>query len=863
VRLLERQDQLTEIERRLREARAGSGKLVLIAGEAGVGKSSLVERFVAEHARDIRALWGACDALATPRALGPVQEVAAQLPSLASSIARADESRDPLFRALLAELARPERASIVVLEDLHWADEATVDFFRFIGRRIQRTSALFIATYRDDELSMTHPVRLALGELTGDHVIRLHLAPLSRAAVEELAKESGRDAALLYQVTGGNPFFVREALASPGEQVPETVRDAVIARLVRCSAATRELAELVSMSPGKTEAWVIESILGPRQAAVDEGIARGLLLMYGEALGFRHELGRLAVHSTLAPEHARTMHQRVFQALVEHGADLTQLVHHAALANNAGAVLEYAPLAGKAASRLGAHREAAAHFGTALRYGVSLPSAIQAELFELHARECSLANQTSAAIASGTQAVALWRQVGNVEAQSRVLNLLSQEYRTVGAKERADESVANAIALLEPFPPSANLAMAYSTRSLLATHRGWDQEALDFGRRALALAREFGDHATESHALCNIGAALLGTGDLSGYEPLEHSLALALDHNLEELAARAYRTLAFYAALVHDFARAERLFREGVIYCEERGIFLHSAYMRTFYTPVELERGHWTEAAHMATELLHSTDLKGVQRVPAMATLAQVRVRRGDPGADELLDEAFALALPTGELNRIGRITATRAEQAWYHGDLERTAREAAIGLDQVRGHTAPWIKGELLFWQSRAQGVGSIPDDIAEPYRLMIAGEWLAASSAWERIGMPYERALALAEGPEEALRESLTILEQLGAGPLTAIVRQRLRVLGARGIPRGPRASTRENPAGLTSREVQVLTLLVHGHTNAELAHRMHVSTKTVEHHVSSILEKLEVHSRTEAVAAAFGLGIVKARA
>ena len=144
-----------------------------------------------------------------------------------------------------------------------------------------------------------------------------------------------------------------------------------------------------------------------------------------------------------------------------------------------------------------------------------------------------------------------------------------------------------------------------------------------------------------------------------------------------------------------------------------------------------------------------------------------------------------------------------------------------------------------------------------------MIAGDWEGAAAAWKQVRMPYERALALADGPEEALRESLTILEQLGAGPLAAIVRQRLRGLGVRGIPSGPRASTRENPAGLTSREVQVLTLLVHGHTNTELAHRMHVSTKTVEHHISSILEKLEVHSRTEAVAAAFGLGIVKAGA
>ena len=141
-----------------------------------------------------------------------------------------------------------------------------------------------------------------------------------------------------------------------------------------------------------------------------------------------------------------------------------------------------------------------------------------------------------------------------------------------------------------------------------------------------------------------------------------------------------------------------------------------------------------------------------------------------------------------------------------------------------------------------------------------MIDGDWERAAAAWQLLGAPYERALALAQGPEEALRESLVILEQLGAGPLAAIVRQRLRELGVRGIPRGPRESTRKNPAGLTSREVQVLRLLVRGHTNSELAHRLHISAKTVDHHVSSILDKLEVRSRTEAVAAAFGLGILK---
>src|SRR5450631_1342985 len=313
MQLLERQEQLDTLTRSFAEARAGTGKLILITGEAGLGKSSLVEQFVAESKRHARVLWGACDALDTPRALGPVHEIAAQTSIFDGHATLPNESRDWLFGSLFAQLVPPQRTSVVVLEDVHWADESTLDFFRFVGRRIQRTAALFIATYRDEELSPIHPVRLALGELTGRHVVRMRLAPLSVGAVGELAKNSGRDAAQLHQITGGNPFFVSEALACPCDSVPETVRDAVLARLMRCSPPARELAEIVSMSPGKTEAWLIESLMGAHGSAVDEGVTRGLLATHGNAVSFRHELARLAVGSTIAAEQARALHGRVFE----------------------------------------------------------------------------------------------------------------------------------------------------------------------------------------------------------------------------------------------------------------------------------------------------------------------------------------------------------------------------------------------------------------------------------------------------------------------------------------------------------------------------------------------------------------------
>jgi DNA-binding CsgD family transcriptional regulator/tetratricopeptide (TPR) repeat protein len=862
MRLLERQEQFETLTRCLGEARAGSGKLVLIAGEAGRGKSSLVEQFVTQHGDEVCTLWGACDALATPRALGPVHEIAMQTQLCADLRLHAEDARDWLFPGLMAEIARSERVCVVVLEDMHWADEATLDFLRFVGRRIQRSSALLFATYRDDELSAAHPLRLALGELTGQHVVRMRLAPLSLAAVTELARDSALDAARVHRITGGNPFFVRELLTNPGESVPETVRDAVVARLMRCTAPVRALAELVAMSPGKIAAALVDSVVGEWRAAADEAVSRGLLLIQNDAVGFRHELARLAVHSTVPAERARAMHDRLLQALVEQGADVTELVHHATLANNAAAVLKYAPVAGTEAARLGAHREAAAHFSAALRYRSSLAAALQAELLELHAEECSLTNQTAKAIASATAALELWRNAGNIEGQARVASFLAPEYRMAGNKARADECIASAISLLEPLPHSANLALAYRTRSRLASNRGQDQEAVAYGQRALQLAREFGDRSTESLAQNYIGAALLIAGDLSGYEPLERSLSLALENDLQECAGRAYCNFVFCATLGHDFVRAERYLREGLAYCEQRSLFSSVAYLRAYGSRLALERGDWADAVGTAAELLQNAELMPVQRIPALVTLGLVHARRGDPGVDELLNEAFELALPMGEPERVGRVTAARAEHAWYRDDLERVAHEAATGLEHLGALRFPWTKGELLWWQSRLQLVAPIPDDIAQPYRLMLAGDWSAAAAAWEKIGMPYDQALALADGSEQAQRDALAILDRLGAGPLAAIVRRRLRERGVRGVPRGPNETTRTNPAGLTAKETEVLALLALGCSNAQLARRLHRSTKTIDHHVSAILEKLGVHSRAEAVAAAYALGIVGTR-
>jgi len=554
------------------------------------------------------------------------------------------------------------------------------------------------------------------------------------------------------------------------------------------------------------------------------------------------------------------LHQSILQNLIQHNADLSQIVHHAILAEEVKALLEYAPRAARQAAVAGAHREAAAHLATAIRHSDALSAPERARLFELHATECDLTNQVSASLESATRALAIWREQADITAQARTLLMIGMQQWKSGQKAHADPPVAEAIALLETLPPSRELAMAYSARSQRAMTANQIQDAMEFGQRALGLATQFGDHGVRAHALNNIGSVLVGMDRQAGIAKLEESLAVSLQHNLHVHAGRAYANLVSLCVSQHIHSVAARYVQEGLEYCEVHEVNDCLSYIRAYAAHFELNSGRWDEAARLAGRVIEQHELAIAQRLPAMVVLGLVRARRGDPGVDPLLDEALHLARPTGELQRIGRVACAGAEAAWYRGDLGRVARQAAIGLEAAAGGRAPWILGELAFWGRRADPTLTVASDIAEPYALIIDGDWAGAAAAWKQIDMPYEQALALADGPEEALRESLEILEQFGAGPLAAIVRQRLRELGVRGIPRGPRSSTRQNPAGLTAREIQVLALLVGGHTNTELAHRLHVSARTIDRHVSSILEKLEVRSRTEAVAAAFGLGIIK---
>jgi len=414
MKLLERDSFLHQLELTLQEAMAGQGRVVLVSGEAGIGKTSLVDHFTQAHRDSIRVLWGACDSLFTPRPLGPLLDIALQLEGELPALLHSGANQLAIFSACLVEMQ--QSPSIVVFEDIHWADEATLDLIKFLGRRIQLTKSLLILNYRDDELSARHPLRLVLGDLPRSATLRLALSPLSQASVLELARATKQDeqADDLYTTTGGNPFFVTEVLESGGASLPSTVRDAVLARAARLSPEAREVLEAASVVPGRIETQLLKSILSLSVVAIEECIERGMLRTDGNSLSFRHELARRALEDSLSPSRQQASHQRVLKALRERGEDrvqLSRLVHHATFAGDGEAVLRFAPQEARRSATVGAHLEAAEYYQTALRYSDQLDLAEHAQLLENRAYECYVTSQISEAIQARTEALDIWRQI--------------------------------------------------------------------------------------------------------------------------------------------------------------------------------------------------------------------------------------------------------------------------------------------------------------------------------------------------------------------------------------------------------------------------------------------------------------------
>jgi len=852
MELLERETALARLGQWRVEAASGSGRLVFLAGEAGVGKTALLRQIATATADPV--LWGACDPLSLPRPLGPLLDIAPAVGGELERALRTDAKRDRVFHALWQVLEHADTPQTLVLEDVHWADEATLDLLRFLGRRLRAAPVLLIASYRDDEVGPGHPLALAMGDLaTSDCVRRVTLSPLTENAVRALvaAQQSDIDAAELHRVTGGNPFFVTEILDAGGHGLPATVRDAVLARAARLTTDARPALDAVAVLGPRNDAALVAAQAGQEAAqALDACIQAGVLRTEGNALAFRHELARAAILDAMPPIAHRAAHARALAARIARGAtpdDWADLAHHAEAAGDAAAVLEHAPAAARRAAALRSHRESAAQYERALRFAAALPPATRAQLLEARAYECYLTNAIPAALAAREQALAIWRDLGNQVKTGENLRWMSRLAWFAGQRERAHTDAEAAFAALAPAGDPLQLAWAETNMAQIQMLDGEYAAAIEWGERALVHA----DTEIQAHALNNIGTArLLLDADPRGWSELERAFEIARTAGMEEHVARACTNLASAAVQLRDHERADRWLDIGIGYCAEHDLDAWRLYMLGWRAQFHLHRGRFDAAVQDAAVVLRHPNVSAISVVHPLVVVGLVRARRGDPDAWAPLGEAAHHANATGELQRIGPTQAARAEAAWLAGEPERTLHEAHDAFTLALTKRDAWLAGELGAWCRRAGAAVEIPDWVARPYQAQATGDWRGAAALWRELGCPYDEALALADSDDDAgLQEALARFESLHARPAAVWIARRLRERGARGVARGPRASTRAHPAGLTAREVEVLRLVAQGLRDHEIAARLFVAPKTVGHHVSSILQRLGVRTRTEA--------------
>jgi DNA-binding CsgD family transcriptional regulator/tetratricopeptide (TPR) repeat protein len=858
--LVERETDLARLARALDEALGGDGRLLFVGGEAGVGKTSLVRAAAERASTRVEVRRGMADNVTTSAALGALVDAVPELSTMVD--AAADVTSLDLFRRLREVLAGT--ATMLILEDVHWADEATLDAIRFLGRRLTGLPLLVLVTYRTEQVTARQLLAAVMGDLaTAPGVGRLTVEPLSQAAVSTLAAAAGSaiDPRDLYRRTGGNAFYVSEVLAAASDETPATVRDAVLARVTRLTAGAQDVLAAAAVLGQPAAVDMLVEVSRQPSASVDECVENGLLVRAQDGWAFRHELARIAVEQTLPPGIVAQLNVRAYRALTARGFDDDRrLAHHAAQGGDRTGAQHHATRAATRARRLGAHREAAEQFRLALRFHDGSPAS-RGELLEALSYECYLTDDLAEALTARHKAMELAELNGDRAGEGRDQRWLSRLSWFLGRNADSERYALRAIETLEPDGDGHELAMAYSNKAQLCTLAGNSDGAREWGFRAIEMARRIGDRETETHALNNVGTALIQHGETAdGRALLQRSLDQALSDDAPEHAARAYTNLGTMAAQCRELADADSYLRAGITYCTDRDLDSWRLYMSAHLAGAFAEQGRYDEASAQAAYVLRHPRLSPISAIVASAVAAQVAIRRGEP-ADPHLSRAWDLAVGTGESQRLVPAAVARAEAAWLAGRDGAADEALDVAWAAASAHPSPWEIGEIAYWRSVAGLPTQVSAPVSEPFALMLDGRWRDAADAWASRDCPMWQALALAADPSlEAARHAVDIVDRLGAPAVrTAILRTR----HAQGlpVPRGPRPASRANPGALTARELDVLRCLAEGLSNADIATRLFLSERTVGHHVSAVLRKLGEPTRARVVAAATRQGLIPA--
>ena len=774
----------------------------------------------------------------------------------------AADHRDELLGRLLDAL-RVGPPALIVVEDAHWADDATIELIAMLGRRAVDLPLLLVITYREHEVTIEHPLRLVIGDLvTSSATAWLGLGPLSADAVGVLAAEHGVPADELYRRTGGNPFYVTEALAAPAEDVPTTVRMAVLTRAARLPPAARAVLDAVSVVPGSTESWLLDGLCEPAPADVEACVAAGVLVAADGGYAFRHELARLAVELELTDECGRRLHERAVAVLSGRpGVDPARVAHHAAAAGDDRALAQAATEACRLALERSAFREAVRHGERALTIQHRLGGDDRAELAERLAFALHMLARPEEALALFRDAAAHWHAAGDGRREARVLVRMSGALGSIGQAGPSLATEQRAVELLEREPPGPELAAAYTAVAsgyMLARDR---DTAAAWGAKAIALARQLDDRYDLARALIQTGIADVMDERFEGLARIREGIEIGEREGWPAVVSLGLLQIGSGCGEMRRYDEAVPALVEAVAVCEQHHLESNRRYVVAWLARCRFDLGQWDEAAEAARQAMAGPRDMGIARFVALNTLGWLRARRGEADVWPLLDEALEIARVTGHLQRLWPVAVARAEASSFEGALDSHVPLLEEMLELATRCRHGIAAGELGLWLARAGRLDAAPAAAVDPFAPWIDGDHLGAAAGFRRMGCPYEAASALADaGDTPSLREALTTFERLGAVPMAEAVAARLRSRGVRAVARRqPAGAAASHSGGLSARESEVLKLVAAGFTNPQIAAALYISRKTAEHHVSSILVKLSVASRTEAAAAAVRLGLL----